>query len=142
MTAIVLSVSSPLNVRGQWILYWPPGFEGGQNGIEVDGCAAENLIPPGIGKRVQDRAAAAAHRRFSNTACAYRSFRIRNVERRPLHVDGYIQNGRRFRVIETQRNVVAILCIKHPLLTDGVSDPQRRSPENLPRERLGMNRGT
>src|SRR6516162_10181464 len=117
MTAIVLSVSSPLDVRRQRILHWSPGFERRQNRIEVDGCTTENLIPQGIGKGVQNRAAAAAHRRLSNAARAYRSFRIRNVERRPLHVDGYIQNGRRFRVMETQGNRVAILRIKNPLLT-------------------------
>src|SRR5260370_34962557 len=98
MTAIVLSVSSPLNVRGQWILYRPPGFERRQNRIEVDGCAAENLIPQGIGKRVQDCAAAAAHRRFSTAAWAHRGLRARNLGRRPRPVACDIHNSPEVRV--------------------------------------------
>ena len=65
-------------------LHRPPGFERRQNGVEVDWCAAENLIAQRIRKRVQDRAAAAAHGRFADAAGADRRFRDREYPAPPI----------------------------------------------------------
>src|ERR1039458_6110960 len=38
---------------------------------------------------------------LADAASAYRRLRVRNIQRRPLHVNGYIQNRRRFAVVES-----------------------------------------
>src|SRR6266481_1354121 len=59
---------------------------------------------------------------LTDTASAHGRLRIWNVQRGPLHINRYIQNRRRFVVMESLRKHFAIVRIEHPLLTDRMPD--------------------
>ena len=103
----------------------------------VDRRAAEDLVAERVGKRVQDRAAPAAHRRLADAARADRRFRIGNVERRPLHVHGHVENRRRLVVVEALAKRNAVVLVVDPLLADGVADAEHRAAEHLAAQRVG-----
>src|SRR5690348_13031380 len=79
-----------LNVRRQRLLHRPAGFQRGQNRVCVHRRAPEDFVAECIQQGVQDRRAAAADRGLADPARANRRFRIRNADRRPLHLLRYI----------------------------------------------------
>src|SRR6185437_13924491 len=93
-----LRFKSPLDECRQGVLHGPPGFERGQNRVQVDRRAAIDLIAQRIRESIQYCAAPAPYRGFADAARAYRRLRVRNVERRPLHVHGYVEDGGRLGV--------------------------------------------
>jgi len=125
-------------MRGQRILHRPPGLERSQNRVQVDGGAPEDLIAQGIRERVQNGGTASTHRRLANTARAHRRLRIRNIQRGPLHVDGYIENGGRLALIKASRDHVAVVRIEDPFLSNGMADTEHRSSQHLPAESARM----
>src|SRR5581483_12170696 len=129
------SLRYSLYMGGQWILHGPPSLERGKNRVCIHRGAAENIVADSIGQRVQNRSATATHWRLANSASSNRRFRIRNVERRPLHVDGNIEDARRLGLIEAARNHVAVFGIEDPFLPDGVANAERRASEHLAAER-------
>src|ERR1022692_4816209 len=90
----------PSNVGHQWMLHGPACFERRQNCVGVHRRAPENFVSKRIRERVQDGATSACNRRLADTASAHRRLGVWNIQRRPLHVDGYIQNRWRLAVME------------------------------------------
>src|ERR1035438_7286375 len=117
-------------------------FERSENGVGVDGRALENLITKCVRKRVQDGSAAASNGRFAHTAGTDRRFRIRNIERRPLHIDGHVQNCWRLVLVKARRKHGAVVWVVHPLLPNRMSHSQNGAAEHLASKRPGMNYGT
>src|SRR5271156_4981373 len=95
-------------------------FEGRENGVRVDGRAPKNIVTEGVRERIQDRSAPSSNGRFTHTASANRSFRIRNIERRPLHVDRDVQNCWRLALIKARRKHGAVVRVVYPLLANRV----------------------
>src|SRR5579863_9972238 len=93
MSRIIAIYSSLLNVSRQALFHGVPSFERSQNRICQYRSSAENVVSQSVGERVQNRHAAGANRRLADTARSNRGFRIRNVHRIPLHVDGNIEDG-------------------------------------------------
>src|SRR5450759_85176 len=121
------NLKSLSNVGHQGMLHRAASFERRQNRVGVYWCALENVVPEGIREGVQDGATPAGNRRLTDTASAYRRLRVRNIQRRPLHVNRYIQNRRRFAVVESLGKHLAVVRIEHPFLTDGMADAERRT---------------
>src|SRR5580658_10764838 len=113
-------------------------FERRENRVGVYGSALKDFVAQRIGKRIQNGSAAAPYRRFADASCASGRFRVRNIQRFPLHVHRHIQNGWRLRVIKTLGNHYAVMGIKNPLLSDGVADAERRTSQDLAAERGWM----
>ena len=128
----------PLNVGHQRMLHRPARFERGQNRVGVDRSALKNLVAQRVREGIQDRSAPASNRRLADTASADRRLRIRNIQRRPLHVHGNIQNRRRLVLVEPLGNHLAIVRIEHPFLADRMADAERRTAEHLSAERARM----
>src|SRR5271165_2485004 len=99
-------------------------FEGSEYGVSVDGRALKNLITKGVRKRVQDGGAPTSNGRLAHAAGADRRFRIRNIERRPLHIDGHVQNCWRLALVKARREHGAVVRVIHPLLAKRMSHSQ------------------
>src|SRR5450759_4704518 len=127
------------NVGHQGMLHRAASFERRQNRVGVYWCALKNLVSEGIRKGVQDGTTTTCNRWLTHTASTHRRLRVRNVQRRPLHVDGYIQNRRWLAVVESLGNHLAIVRIEHPFLTDRMADPERRTAKHLATQCAGMN---
>src|SRR5271166_5777862 len=97
-------------------------FEGRENGVRVDGRTLKNLITQGVRKRVQDGGAPASNRRLAHTTSADWCFRIWNIECRPLHINGHVQNCWRLVLVEARRKHGAVVGVVHPLLPDRMSN--------------------
>ena len=121
------------------MLHRPPSFERGQDGVEVDRCAPEDFVSQRIRKRVQDGGASTADRRLAHASRAHRRFRIRNIQRRPLHVHRHIENRWRLVLVESRRKHGAVVRVEHPLLADRMAHPEDRAAEHLAAERARMN---
>src|SRR5260370_24632211 len=102
------------------------GFEGGENGVRIEGRAPKNLIAEGVRERVKDRSAPASNGRLAHTASADWCLRIGNIERRPLHIDGHIQNCWWLVLVEARRKHGAVVGVVHPLLPNRMSNAQNR----------------
>src|ERR1035437_1694129 len=137
MTAL-LSFKPPSNMRHQRMLHRSARFERRQNRVGVHRSALENLVPQRIREGVQDGGAPTSNRRLADTARASRRFRVRNIQRRPLHIDGNIQNRRRLALIEPRGKHHAVVRIEHPFLTDRMADAQGRTAEHLAAKRTGV----
>src|ERR1017187_9877667 len=128
----------PLNVYHERMLHRPARFERRQNRVCVHRSALKNLVSQCIRQSVQDRSAPASNWRLADTASADRRLRIRNIQRSPLHVDGYIENRRRFTLVEALGEHLAIARIEHPFLANRMAHAERRTAEHLSSERPGM----
>src|ERR1039457_6432109 len=117
-------------------------FEGSEYGVGVDGRALKNLITKGVRKRIQDRGASASNRRFAHATGADRCLRIWNIERRPLHIDGHIQNCWRLALVKARREHGPVVRVVHPLLPKRMSHAQNGAAEHLAAKRSGMNSRT
>src|SRR5271169_7123942 len=106
------------------MLHGTPRFEGSEYGVGVDGRALKNLITKGVRKRVQDRGTPASNGRFAYAAGADWRFRIRNIERRPLHLDGHVQDCWRLVLVKARRKHGAVVRVVHPLLANRMSHAQ------------------
>src|ERR1017187_1032922 len=137
MTAIPL-LKSPSNVGHQGMLHRAASFERRQNRVGIHRRPLENLVSQRIRKGVQDGTTTTSNWRLAHTASADRRLWIRNIQRRPLHVNGYIQNRWRLAVMESLGNHLAIVRIEHPLLADRVADAQRRPAQHLATQCAGM----
>jgi len=73
-----------------------------------------------------------SHGRLADAARADRRLRIRNVQRRPLHVGGYIQNALAACCGGTAWKPARRSGVEHPLLADRMANAQRRSAETWP----------
>src|SRR5690242_14604750 len=113
------------------MLHWPPSFERSQNRVGVDGRPPEDLVANRVREGVQDGGTTASDRRLADTAGADRSFRIRNIQRCPLHVHWNIQGRWRPVVVEPLGNHFAVMRVEYPLLAYRVANTQRRPAENL-----------
>src|SRR5208283_6162210 len=107
-----------------------------------DGRALKNLITKGIRKRVQDGGAPASNGRFAHATGADRRFRIRNIERRPLHIYGHVQYCWRLALVKACREHGAVVRVVHPLLANRMSHAQNGPSKDLTAKRAGMNYGT
>ena len=114
-------------------------FEGSEYGVSIDGGTLKNVITKRVRKRVQDGSAAASNGRFAHTAGADRRFRIRNIERPPLHIDGHVQNCWWFVLVEARREHGAVVRVVHPLLANRMANPQNGPSQDLAAKRAGMN---
>src|SRR5271166_1025574 len=114
-------------------------FEGSEYRVSVDGRTLKNLIPKGVRKRIQDRGAPASNGRLAHAASPDWCLRIRNVERRPLHIDGHIQYCWRLALIKARREHGAVVRVVHPLLANRMSNPQNGPSKDLTAKRAGMN---
>src|SRR5271167_3176009 len=114
-------------------------FEGSEYGVSVDGRALKNLITKGVRKRIQDRGAPASYGRFAHATGADWCLRIRNIERRPLHIDGHIQYCWRLVLVKARREHGAVVRVVHPLLANRMSNPQNGPSKDLTAKRAGMN---
>src|ERR1700691_3663179 len=123
------------------MLHWTACFERRQNRVGVYGCTLKDFVSQRIGKRVQNRGTPAGNGRLADTARSHWRLWIRNVQRTPLHIDGYIQNRRWFVVMESLGNHLAVMRIEHPLLTDGMADAEDRTAEHLSTQGSGMDHG-
>src|SRR5271165_1309180 len=117
-------------------------FEGSEYSVSVDGRALKNLITKGVRKRVQDRSASASNGRFAHATGADWCLRIRNIERRPLHIDGHVQNCWRLVLVKARRKHGTVVRVVHPLLPKRMSHAQNGAAEHLASKRPGMNYGT
>src|SRR5208283_4076913 len=117
-------------------------FEGSEYGVGVDGRALKNLITKGVRERVQDGGTATSNGRFAHSTGADRCLRIRNIERRPLHIYGHIQNCWRLVLVKARREHGAVVRVVYPLLANRVSNAQNGAAEHLATKRAGMNYGT
>src|SRR4029077_11099138 len=113
----------------QGMLHRAARFERGQNRVGVHRGALENLVPKRVRKRMKNGGTPASNRWLADTTRSHRRLRVRNVQRGPLHVDGYIQNRRRFVVVESLGKHLAVVRIEHPLLTNHMADAQDRTAE-------------
>src|SRR5580700_7285171 len=113
-------------------------FERRQNRVGVHRRTLKDLVSERIRESVQNGGTPACNRRLADTARTHRRLRVGNVQRGPLHIDGYIENGWRFVVMESLRNHLTVVRIEHPLLTDGMPDTQDRTAEHLPTQSSGM----
>src|SRR5450631_1079572 len=121
------------------MLHRMPRFEGSEYGVSVDGRALKNLITKGVRKRVQDGGASASNGRFAHATGADRCLRIWNIERRPLHIDGHIQNCWRLALVKARREHGAVVRVVYPLLANRMSHAQNGAAEHLASKRAGMN---
>src|SRR5271165_4759142 len=117
-------------------------LERSKYGVGVDGRALKNLITKGVRKRIQDGCAPASNRRLAHAASPDWRFRIRNIERRPLHIDGHVQNCWRLALAKARRKHRAVVRVVHPLLPKRMSHAQNGASEHLATKRAGMNYGT
>src|SRR5208337_5221625 len=117
-------------------------FEGSKYRVSVDGRALKNLITKGVRKRIQDRGAPASNGRLAHAAGPDRCLRIRNIERRPLHIDGHVQNCWRLVLVKARRKHGTVVRVVHPLLPNRMSHTQNGAAEHLATKRPGMNYGT
>src|SRR5882757_9470114 len=101
MSRMIAIYSSLLNVSRQALFHGVPSFERSQNCICQYRSAAENVVSQSVRERVQNGHAASADRRFADTACADRGFRIGNVHRIPLHVHRNVEDGGRTVMVES-----------------------------------------
>src|SRR5580658_814720 len=113
-------------------------FERRQNRVCIDRRTLKDLVSERIRERVQNGGTPACNWWLADTARTHWRLRVGNVQRGPLHIDGYVENGWRFVVMESLRNHLAIVRIEHPLLTDGMADAQDRTAEHLPTQSSGM----
>src|ERR1700729_1091914 len=113
-------------------------FERCENGVRVYGSTLKDFVTQRIGKRIQNRRAAAAYRRFADAARSRGRFRIRNIQRFPLHVHRHVQNGWRLGVVKALGDHDAVVGIENPLLTNSVADTERRTAQDLSAERGRM----
>src|SRR5271166_2813626 len=121
------------------MLHGMPRIEGSKYGVSIDGRTLKNLITKGVRKRVQDGGAPSPHRRFAHATGADRCLWIRNIERRPLHIDGHIQYCWRLALVKTCREHGAVVRVVHPLLANRMSNPQNGPSKDLTAKRAGMN---
>src|ERR1017187_9132583 len=128
----------PLNVGHERMLHRPARFERRQNRVCVHRSALKNLVSQCIRQSVQDRSAPTSNRRLADTASADRRLRVRNIQRSPLHVDGYVKNRRRFTLVEAHGEHLAVARIEHPFLANRMADAERRTAEHLTAERSRM----
>src|SRR6202050_4918658 len=126
------------NMGHERMLHRSARFERRQNSVGVHRRPLENLVPQCIRERVQDGSTPTSNRWLADTASAHRRLRVRNVQRRPLHIDGNIQNRGRFAVVETLGKHLAVARIEHPFLANRMSDAERRTAEHLAAKRSGM----
>src|SRR5208283_2392669 len=131
ITAMVPPFASPLNVRHQGMLHGVSRFEGSKYRVSVDGRALKNLITKGVRKRVQDGGAAASNGRLAHAASPDWCPRVRNIERRPLHIYGHVQYCWRLVLVKARRKHGAVVRIVHPLLADRMSNAQNGAAEYL-----------
>src|ERR1035441_9760302 len=124
------------------MLHGSPGFERGKNRVGVDRRASEDLVPKRIREGVQDGSTAAPNGRLADAASADRRLRIGNIERGPLHIDRYIQDGGRLALGEPRRKHGAVVGVVYPLLPNRMADAQNRAAEDLAAQRTGMDYGT
>src|SRR5580765_2346027 len=121
------------------MLHGPARFERGQNRVGVHRRTLENFISERIREGVQDGGTSARNRRLADTTSAHRRLRVWNVQRRPLHVDGHIENRRGFALVKALGKHLAVLRIEYPFLTDRMADTERRTAEHLATQCAGMN---
>src|SRR5208283_4695710 len=139
ITAMAPPFASPLNVRHQGMLHGMSRLKRSEYGVSVDWRALKNLITKGVRKRIQDGGAPASNGRFAYAAGADRRLRIRNIERRPLHIDGHIQNCWRLALVKARREHGAVVRVVHPLLPNRMSHAQNGPSKDLTTKRAGMN---
>src|SRR5579884_1789123 len=121
---IAISVLLRSDVGRQRLARRLAGFERRQNNVRGHGRAADDFVAERVRKSIDDRHAAGAHGRLADAARADRGFGIGNVERRPLHVDGRIENRRRLVVVEAFCQRQAVVLVIDPFLPDGVADAE------------------
>src|SRR5258707_12852792 len=110
-----------------------------ENGVRVNGRALKILTPKATRKRFKDGGPPASNRRFAHTAGADRCFGIWNIERRPLHIDGHVQNCWRLALIKARRKHGAVMRVVHPLLSNGMPNPQNGPAQHFAAKRTGLN---
>src|SRR5271165_3976239 len=142
ITAMAPPFASPLNVRHQGMLHGMSRLKRSEYGVSVDGRALKNFITKGVRKRVQDGGAAASNGRLAHSASPDGCLRIRNIERRPLHIDGHVQNCWWLVLVKARRKHGAVMRVVHPLLPNRMSHAQNGAAEHLATKRPGMNYGT
>src|ERR1035437_1677730 len=113
-------------------------FQRSQDSVGIYRCAPEYFVAHRVCKSIENRGTTTADGPLANATRANRCFRIRNVERFPLHIVRHIQDSGGPVLVEALCHRDAIMRVVHPLLADGVGDTQCRSAEDLTAERSRM----